>query len=173
MSMSEEKFLLNKVNKQEFLQHIAEYKNCHGIKSVQLYADSDILIATTAVERSRSRNAVVIGKDTDFLILLIHHYTNRGENSLYFTSSGERKKVYNIAYTKNSLPSIIVECILLIHALLGCDTVSRMYSIEKGKESLKKILESKKMQVCLQDFNKKDDEKASIARNGEELLSIL
>ena len=50
--------------------------NCHGIRSVQSYADGDILIATTAVERSRSGNVVVIGKDTDLLILLIHHYTN-------------------------------------------------------------------------------------------------
>ena len=96
--------------------------NYHGIKSAQLYADADILIATTAAERSRSRNIVVIGKDTDLLILLIHHYTNRGEKSLYFTSSGERnfssKKVYDIAHMRNSLPLVIAECILLIYAFL-------------------------------------------------------
>ena len=50
MSLSKEKFLLNKVNKQEFLQHLTEYINCHGIRSVQSYADADIPIATTAVE---------------------------------------------------------------------------------------------------------------------------
>ena len=89
MSMSEEKFALNKVNKQEFLRHLTEYKNWHGIKSIQFYANADILIPTTAVERSCSGNVVVIGKDTKLLIVLIHHYTNRGENSLYFSSSGE------------------------------------------------------------------------------------
>ena len=73
--MSQEKFLLNKVNKQEFLQHLTKYMNCHGIKSVHSYAGDYLLIARTAVERSCSGNIVVIGKDTDLLILLIHHYT--------------------------------------------------------------------------------------------------
>ena len=72
---------------------------------------------------------------------------------------------------KNSLPSVIVECILPIHALLGCDTVSRVYSIGKGKESLKKILGNKGMQSCIWEFNKKDAEKTSISRKGEALLS--
>ena len=72
MTMSKKKFLLNKVNRQYFLLHLTEYISCLGIKSVQSYANADILIATTAVERSRSRNVVVIGKDTDLLILLIH-----------------------------------------------------------------------------------------------------
>ena len=61
--MSKEKFLLNKVNKPDSLRHLIEYMNCHGIKSVQLCADAHILIVTTAVERSRSRNLVVIDKD--------------------------------------------------------------------------------------------------------------
>ena len=159
MSMSKVKNFLNKVNKQEFLRHLREYMNCYGIKSVQSYADDDILIATTAVERSRSRNVVVVGKDTDLLILLIHHYTNRSENSLHLTSSGERnfslKKIYHIAYMKNSLPSVIVECILPIYAFLRCGTVSRVCSIGKGKESLKKILENEKMQACLRELTKR------------------
>ena len=109
------------------------------------------------------------------LILLIHHYTNWDENSLHFTSSGERSsssnKVCDIAYMKNSLPCVIVECILPIHTFLVCDTVSRVYSIGKGKKSLNKILGREKMLVCLREFNKKDAEKASITREGEELPS--
>ena len=150
--------------------------NSHGIKSVQSYADADVLIATTAVERSFSRSIVVIGKDTDLLILLMHHYTDQDEqHSLYFASSGEKnlnsKKVYDIAYMKDRLPSVIVEYILPIHAFFGCDTVSRVYSIGKGAESLKKILGSEKMQTCLREFNKKDADNASIAKYGEELLT--
>ena len=72
---------------------------------------------------------------------------------------------------KNSLPSVIVEFIPSIHAFLGCDAISREYSIGKGKESLKKILGTEKMQACLREFNKKDAENASVERNGEELLS--
>ena len=48
---------------------------------------------------------------------------------------------------------------------------ARVYSIGKGKESLKKILATEKIQACLREFNKKDAGKASIARNSEELIS--
>ena len=50
--------------------------NCYGIKPVQLYTNADIIIAKAAVELSCSKIRVAIGKDTDLLILLIHHYTN-------------------------------------------------------------------------------------------------
>ena len=72
-------------------------------------------------------------------------------------------KIYDIAY--------IAKCILPMHVFLECDTVLRVYSIRKGKELLKKILGSKKMQARFREFNKKDAEKTSVARNDEEVLS--
>ena len=166
--------MLSKVNKQKFLQHLLEYMNCHSIKSVHAYVDVYIVVLTTAVERSLSRNVAVIGKDTDLLILLIQHYTNWGENSFYFTSSGEMnfslKKVYYIVHVKNSLSSVIVECILPTHVFLGCGTVSIKYYLRKSRESLK-ILGSQKMQAFFRDFNKKDCQRTWIARKGEELLA--
>ena len=175
MTISKEKFVLNKVNKQQLLLRLTEYVDCHGIKSVQSYANADILIATIAVESSRSRNVVAIGKDTDLLILLIHDYTHRGENSLYFMSAGESnvssKKVYDIVCMENSLLSAITEYILPVHVFLGYDTVSRVYSIGKCKKPLINISVSEKIQARLQEFNKEDAEQTSIARNVEELLS--
>lgn len=104
------------------------------------------IFTTTAVDRSRSRKVIVIGKVADLLILPIHHDTNRGENSLCFTYSGKRnfnpKKVCDITYMKNSLPSVIVECILPINAFLRCATAFRAHYIGKDKESLKKIFGS-------------------------------
>ena len=129
---------------------------------MQSYPNADIQIATTAGERSRSRNVVVIGKDTDLLILLIHDYTNRGENSLHFMSAGESnvslKKVYDIVCIENSLLSTITECILPVHEFLGFDTVSRVYSIGKCKKPLINISVSEKIQARLQEFNKEDAE---------------
>ena len=58
-----------------------------------------------------------------------------------------------------------------MHVFLECYTVLRVYSIRKGKELLKKILGSKKMQARFREFNKKDAEKTSVARNDEEVLS--
>ena len=104
------------------------------------------IFTTTTADRSRSRKVIVIGKVADLLILPIHHDTNRGENSLCFTYSGKRnfnsKKVCDITYMKNSLPSVIVECILPINAFLRCATAFRAHYIGKDKESLKKIFGS-------------------------------
>ena len=55
LSLSKERFLLIKINKQEFLWQLTEYKNFHDIKYAQLYADADVLIATTTVEWSHGR----------------------------------------------------------------------------------------------------------------------
>ena len=58
-----------------------------------------------------------------------------------------------------------------MHVFLECYIVLRVYSIRMGKELLKKILGSKKMQARFREFNKKDAEKTSVARNDEEVLS--
>ena len=80
------------------------------------------------------------------------------------------KKVYYIVHVKNSLSSVIVECILPTHVFLGCGTVSIKYYLRKSRESLK-ILGSQKMQAFFRDFNKKDCQRTWIARKGEELLA--
>ena len=59
-----------------------------------------------------------------------------------------------------------------MHVFLECDTVLRVYSIRKGKELLKKILGSKKMQARFREFNKKDAEKTSVARNDVKKYSL-
>ena len=51
MPMCKKRVPLNKVNKQEFPRHLTEYMNCNDVKSVQSYADADILIATTTVSK--------------------------------------------------------------------------------------------------------------------------
>ena len=70
---------------------------------------------------------------------------------------------------KNSLPSVIIECILPIHAFLGCDNISRVYSIERVKSITEDLREQENASASSK-VNKKDAEKASIARKGEELL---
>ena len=45
--------------------------NAVGMRSVQSGGDADTLIATNAVDIANSKPKVVIGKDTNFLILLI------------------------------------------------------------------------------------------------------
>ena len=127
---------------------------------------ADLLIALTAVDRNLTTNVIVIGKDTDLLILLLLHYQGTDTHKLYFTSSGEKN-----FKARQTLPPMIVECILPIHAFLGCNTVSRVHSIGKGEELLKKIIASEEMQMYFREFNKKDADNTTIAEFDEKLLS--
>ena len=55
----------------------------------------------------------------------------------------------------------LVNCILPIHAFLGCDTVSRINSIGKGLESFKKLVANEEytsnFRKLLEDDANKDD----------------
>ena len=69
--MKKGEFLLNLKNKQCFREMLTAEMNAVGMRSVQSGGDADTLIATNAVDIANSKPKVVIGKDTNFLILLI------------------------------------------------------------------------------------------------------
>ena len=70
--MKKDKFLLNFKNKQCFLEILATEINTVVICVMKSGGGVDTLIATTAVDTEKSKWAVIIGEDTDLLILLIH-----------------------------------------------------------------------------------------------------
>ena len=69
--MKKDECLLNLKNKQCFREMLTAEMNTVGMRSVQSGGDADTLIATNAVDIANSKLKVVIGKDTNFLILLI------------------------------------------------------------------------------------------------------
>ena len=83
LSISKEKFLLNKENKQECNEGLTSYMNSCNIEAFQAQDDADVLVATTAVDSLMNANVVVIGED--ILILLLHYY-NMESNNIFFTT---------------------------------------------------------------------------------------
>ena len=118
LSMNKDKFLLNKENKQAFIECLTTYMNSKNITAIQSSGDADTLVVSTAIAACSSTNVVVIGEDTDILILLIHHYVNSNANDIFFMTDKnvKEKKIWNIRHVKNNLPDKIVDCILPIHA---------------------------------------------------------
>ena len=55
---------------------VQEMNKAH-IKAIQSPSDADLLIATTAIRASRIKPTVVIGKDTDLLILILDNIDNQ------------------------------------------------------------------------------------------------
>ena len=95
--------------------------------------DADLLIVQTALECAESKNIVAVADDTDILCLLIHH-VNETMQCVWLQNTGTNKRensCWTIRETQVRLGQILCRSILFVHALLGCDTTSRIYGIGK------------------------------------------
>ena len=126
LSMTIEKFLVSKGNKQKFINCLVSYLGTYDISVVQADNDADTLVVTTAIDAVKTCDVIVIGEDTDILVLLLHYYNLDLPFKIFFTSEKNTKKrrIWDICEVKTKLPKESVNCILPIHAFLGCDTVS-------------------------------------------------
>ena len=71
--MKKNEFLGNKVNKQRFLCLLGSSLQKAGCTTIHAKGDADILIVKTAVESAKVVSTVLIGDDTDLLILLCYY----------------------------------------------------------------------------------------------------
>ena len=90
---------------------------------------------------------MLVGDDTDLLILLLYHAGNLG-HKVYFApepKKNSKSRVWDISEIQMKLGPYLCNQMLYIHAMLGCDTTSRFHGIGKGA-LLKKIRSSEKLQ---------------------------
>ncbi|CAC5426498.1 unnamed protein product [Mytilus coruscus] len=167
-------FLANNENKQNFINLLSGKMVEKGIETKHADADADVLIALTAIESSKTKPTVLLGEDTDLLVLLLYH-PDVTSNLLIFKSGNVSKvkthiKIWDILKTK--LVRSYVHCYLyLIHAISGCDTTSRMFGVSKAA-TLKKLGEHdfvKAQAKLLCNANTKD----GVISAGENIISSL
>ena len=78
-------------------------------------------------------------------------------------------KLWDIKHVKSKIGQEICDAILLIHALLGCDTTSRLYSIEKSV-ALQKFKRENRFKTS---FSSPSSTKEEIIAAGEKLLLLV
>ena len=83
VSLKKKDFLSNKANKQNFLSILSSQLEEAGCLTAHARSDADVLIIQTAIQSSKTVNTVVVGEDTDLLVLLLHHAHMDGKE-LYF-----------------------------------------------------------------------------------------
>ena len=83
VSLKKKDFLSNKANKQNFLSILSSQFEEAGCLTAHARSDADVLIIQTAIQSSKTVNTVVVGEDTDLLVLLLHHAHMDGKE-LYF-----------------------------------------------------------------------------------------
>ena len=141
-SMKKDVFLSNMTNKQRFITLLSSHLQQNNIVVIHAEADADVLVAQTAIESAASNDTVLVGDDTDLLILLCCN--SKSTNcELYFrpepkSNSQRAARCWNINQVQRVLGDQICDNLLFAHALLGCDTTSRVFGIGKA-EALKKL----------------------------------
>ena len=73
ITSQKDEFLNNKANKQRCIHYISDNLERAGCSVDHAKDDADVLIVLTAVASARHKETVLIGDDTDLLLLLLHH----------------------------------------------------------------------------------------------------
>ena len=137
--------LSNKSNKQRFITLLALHLKRRGIGVLHAGADADVLVVQTAVASAERHNTVLVGDDTDLLVLLCSRQVDI-KYDIYFrpepkSNSQRISRFWNIKNVRSALGDHICNNLLFAHAVLGCDTTSRVFGIGKSV-FLKKIKSS-------------------------------
>ena len=162
LDMKKDVFLANTQNQQNFISNLREKFSENGINNLQAEGNADLLIIETPVGSAERDQTVLIGEDTDLLILLCH-YASSDANSIYFRPEQRRNmktaaRVWNIKETKLKLGNELCDNLLFVHAFLGCDMTSSVFGLGKGL-ALKKHLKDENFREC-----------AAVFTNGEGIL---
>jgi hypothetical protein len=166
-------FLTNTENKQQFINMLSsELVEC-GLETRHATDDADVLIVNTAVEYSTANEVVLIGEDTDLLVLLCHHAKD-DRRRIYFKSDRCKgpTKIWDIHKTRLILGPHLCNHLLPIHALTGCDTTSRLYGIGKGF-AIKKLVSNEQILQLMSVFLVENSEKECILSAGERIIAFL
>ena len=175
VTMKKEQFLANKTNKQRFINMLSTKLRAQNCQTYHAAGDADLLIVQKAVESAATTDTVLIGDDTDLLILLIYH-TNLKSCDLFFQPEPKKNvkkpRVWNMKSVKQQLGPDVSQHIFFMHALLGCDTTSQLYGIGKGA-SLKKFKTSAHFREQANVFDRQAASTDDVVEAGEKALACL
>ena len=94
-----------------------------------------VFVKSEIIESAESQPTVLIGEDTDLLVLLLYH-TKQDCKPIFFHSEAKSRKtggrLWDILTAKLKLGDTLCDEILFLHAFLGHDSTSRIYGIGKS-----------------------------------------
>ena len=173
MNLTESKdlFLSDSTNKQRFINILGEQLHLSGSQVFHAKSDADLLIVLKAVESAKTMKTVLVGDDTDLLVLLLYH-TKLHSFDIYFAPEpkmNSKCRTWDIKKVKAKLGSLICSHILFLHAMLGCDATSRLYNVGKAT-ILKKFKANTTLHQSAEIFNNPNSTAEEIESAGERAL---
>ena len=142
VSLRKKDFLANKANTQRFLSQLGSFPEKAGCSTIHAKADADVPIVETVIQVAKSTTAVLVGDDTDLLVLLLYHVDMDG-NEVFLrpepkATTTKKMRFWNIKRSEETFGMHICTNLPFVHAILGCDSTSRLYNIGKPL-ALKKL----------------------------------
>lgn len=176
VSLKKAAFLANSTNKHRFLSLLGFYLEQSGCEIKHAKGDADVLIVQTAVESAKSKASVLVGDDTDLLILLLYH-VDMNSHQVYFkpepkSTSTKLARVWDIKACKTKLGLQLCLDMLFVHAILGCDSTSRLYGIGKAA-GLTKVKSNVEFQSVAKVFLQDNGIQDNVVKSGEKALVVL
>ncbi len=106
---------------------VSSQKRVAGFDFCSSKRDADAVIAQTAVSAALKPRAVLVGDDTNLLVLLLYHYQ---QGVLYFmsepkTSSSSSQRFLNMQ--EMCWVTMFATTSYFVHAMLDCGTTSRLF----------------------------------------------
>lgn len=153
-TMSKEHFLSNDNNKRRLISMLRGKLESEGFLVKVAVEDADRLIVTTAIDIAQtSESVVIVGEDTDLIILLTALAPSSPHIVLMRPGKGASK---NTLYSPNKFKfsDAAKNNILFLHAFSGCDTTSAFFRQVKMK-FVNTLEKSKYLQDAVEIF--KDD----------------
>ncbi|ESP02014.1 hypothetical protein LOTGIDRAFT_157147 [Lottia gigantea] len=169
-SSKRDHFLSNGVNKQAFIDLLSKHLEENGCKTFHSDGDADVLIVKNAVQCSIASPTVLIGDDTDLLVLLCF-YADLGAQDIFLkseTKTTQIVKIWDIKRPKCVLGQEVCELLPFLHSITGCDTTSRLFGIGKGSV-LKKLIFNKHFREQAKRFDGAET-KSDVITTGEQIL---
>ena len=138
--------MANRKNKQQFIFMLSRESEKNNCKTYHASGDADLLIVQKAVQSATTSNTVLVGDDTDLIVLLCYH-AKLESHDLFFRpepkKNSKKLRIWNIEATKEKLGQDICSNFLFIHAFLGVTQHHVCMGLERERP-----LASSKQAVC-------------------------
>lgn len=140
--------------------------------AISAEADADFLIVTTAINLCKEGGkVVVVGNDTDLLVLLVTLASDEDDIYLFYPSKGKTPPTFfDIQSLRGALEDKdMLDILLPLHALSGTDTTSAPF--RKGKtKAYQAALRSSALRTQMCIFNDPSATTKEIVEAGEKFL---
>ena len=163
LTITKEAFLTNVKNKKRFVHFLGDHLEASGCQVFHAKEDADLLIVNKTLEEAERKDAVLVGDDTDLLVLLLHHFSADNKRVFFAPEpkKGSKNRIWDIQQVQAALGSFTCLHLLFLHAFLGCDTTSRLYGVGKGS-ILKKFKENVELQKAAVVFDGPNSTQAQV-----------